>query len=123
MYIDDFVCFCIIVRLYTLCLQPLKLGGPNDVQFSKISMYACIGVTDCSNRPSEQFFRLHINEMLMMSYKKQELLTLSEHLSKSPLLFGGVCVAHFFFVLPCYLSLCSEFRVVMSVTTRLNRFL
>jgi hypothetical protein len=57
MYIDDFVCFCIIVRLYTLCLQPLKLGGPNDVQFSKISMYACIGVTDCSNRPSEQFFR------------------------------------------------------------------
>ena len=123
MYIDDFVCFCIIVKLYTLCLQPLKLGGPNDVQLSKISMYACIGVTDCSNRPNEQFFRLHINEILMMSYKKQELLTLSEQLSKSPLLFGGVCVAHFFFVLSYYLSLCSEFRVVMSVTTRLNRFL
>ena len=88
MYIDDFVCFCMIVRLYTLCLQPLKLGGPNDVQFSQISMYACIGVID-------QFFRLHINEKMMMSYKKHELLTLSEHLS-SPLLFGGVHVAHLF---------------------------
>jgi len=49
-----------------------------------------------------------------MSYKKQELITLREHLSYLRL-FCGVHVA-LLFVLFCYLSLRSEFRVVMSVT-------
>ena len=47
-----------------------------------------------------------------MSYKKQELLTLHEHLS-SPLFFGGVRVAH---LLSMFVYLRSVFRAVMSVT-------
>ena len=49
-----------------------------------------------------------------VSYKKQELLTLREHLR----VFYGVRVAHLFcfFVLYYYLSLRSEFRVVLPVT-------
>jgi hypothetical protein len=52
-----------------------------------------------------------------VSYKKQELLTLHEHLS-SPLFFGGVRVAHLLsmFVLSYYVYLRSVFRAVMSVT-------
>ena len=52
-----------------------------------------------------------------VSYKKQELLTFREHLSSPPGFFGGVRVADLFslFVLSYYVSLCSEFRVVMSV--------
>ena len=52
-----------------------------------------------------------------MSYKKQELLTFREYLSSPPDFFGGVRVADLFsfFVLSYYVSLCSEFRVVMSV--------
>ena len=51
-----------------------------------------------------------------MSYKKQELFTLREHLS-SPPVFGGVCVDNrfSFFVLPCCVSLRSGFCVVLSV--------
>ena len=52
-----------------------------------------------------------------MSYKKQELLTIREHLS-SPLVLVGVRVPHFvqFIVLFYYVSLRSEFRFVMSLT-------
>ena len=52
-----------------------------------------------------------------MSYKKQELLSIREHLS-SPLVFGGGRVPHFvqFIVLFYYVSLRFEFRVVMSLT-------
>ena len=56
------------------------------------------------------------------AYKKQKLPTLREHLSLPPVcflvvFFGGVRVAHLlvFFVLSYYVSLRSEFRVVMSV--------
>jgi hypothetical protein len=51
------------------------------------------------------------------THKKQELLTLREHQVSSQF-FGGVPVAHLFmgfFVLSYYVSLRSEFRVVMSV--------
>jgi hypothetical protein len=52
-----------------------------------------------------------------VSYKKQELLTIREHLS-SPLVKVGVRVPHFvqFIVLFYYMSLRSEFRFVMSLT-------
>jgi hypothetical protein len=51
-----------------------------------------------------------------VSYKKQELLALCEHLT-SPPVFGGVRVAlHFSFLLSYYMSLRSEFRVVLSAT-------
>ena len=52
-----------------------------------------------------------------VSYKKQDLLTLLEHLS-SPLFFVwlGLCCSSFLFVLSYYVSLCSEFRVMTSVT-------
>ena len=52
-----------------------------------------------------------------VSYNKQDLLTLLEHLS-SPLFFVwlGLCCSSFLFVLSYYVSLCSEFRVVTSVT-------
>ena len=52
-----------------------------------------------------------------MSNKKQELLSIREHLS-SPLVFGGGRVPHFvqFIVLFYYVSLRFEFRVVMSLT-------
>jgi len=53
------------------------------------------------------------------SFKKQELLTLREHLSLPPVfcgVFGGVRVAHLLGFLCCpIMYLCSEFRVVMSV--------
>jgi hypothetical protein len=49
-----------------------------------------------------------------VSYKKQELRALCEHLT-SPPDFGGVRVAlHFSFLLSYYVSLRSEFRVVLS---------
>ena len=53
-----------------------------------------------------------------VSYKKQELITLREHLGSPPVFFGGVHVAHLFsiYVLTYYVSLRFEFRVVMSVT-------
>ena len=51
-----------------------------------------------------------------MSYKRQELLTFTERLG-SPRFLCVVRVAHLLiFVLSCYVSLRSEFRVVMSVT-------
>ena len=55
-----------------------------------------------------------------MSYTKQDLLTLREHLSFSSLVFSwGVCVAHIFsFCFVHYVSLRSYFRVVMSVTIK-----
>ena len=46
-----------------------------------------------------------------MSYKRQELLTIREHLNSTPV-FWWVRVAHFSFSV----SLCSDIRVVMSVT-------
>jgi hypothetical protein len=52
-----------------------------------------------------------------VSYKKQESLTRREH-QVSSRFFGGVPVAHlfmFYLVGPYYVSLRSEFRVVMSV--------
>ena len=54
-----------------------------------------------------------------VSYKKQELLTLREYLS-SPPVFGGVRIGHLFsflcvVLLHLYVSLRSEFRVVVSV--------
>jgi len=54
-----------------------------------------------------------------MSYKKQELFTLREHLS-SPPVFGGVCIDNLFsfFVLPCCVSLRSGLCVVLSVAGR-----
>ena len=50
-----------------------------------------------------------------MSYKKQELLTLLEHLSSPPAV-GTIRVDHLFLivVLSYYMSLRSEFRVVLS---------
>ena len=53
-----------------------------------------------------------------MFYKRQEQLTFHEHLSLLPPLIVWVRVAHLFsfFVLFYYVSLRSEFRVVMSVT-------
>ena len=53
--------------------------------------------------------------MKIMSYKKQKLLTFREHPSPLPV-FSGVSVADLFFVLFYYVSLRSEFCVVMSVT-------
>ena len=52
------------------------------------------------------------------SYKKQNLLTLPEHMRLPPVFFGGVRVAHLFsfVVLSYYATLCSKFRVVVSVT-------
>ena len=51
-----------------------------------------------------------------MSYKRQELLTLREHLNSR--FFCGVRVAYLFsfFALSCYVSLLAEFRGVMSAT-------
>ena len=50
-------------------------------------------------------------------YKKQEMLTLREHLSSPPVIWLCPCCSFFqFFVLSYYVSLRSEFRVVMYVT-------
>jgi hypothetical protein len=58
-----------------------------------------------------------------VSYKKQQLLTIREHLS-SPLLLSGVRVAYLFcllfFVLSYYVSIRAEFHVLMSVTYRVK---
>ena len=52
-----------------------------------------------------------------VSYQKQELLTLREHLSSSPVFSWGPCCLNIsIFVLSYYVSLCSEFRVVMFAT-------
>jgi len=53
-----------------------------------------------------------------VSYKKQELLILREHLSSPPVFLAGSVFfsSIFLFVLSYYVPLRSEFRVVMSVT-------
>ena len=64
------------------------------------------------------FFLQHYQDFYRwVSYKKQELLTLREHLSSLPICGCGPCCSSFqFFVLSYYVYLRSEFRVVMSVT-------
>ena len=52
-----------------------------------------------------------------MSYKRQEQLTLREHMGSSPVLWWGpCCLSVLFFVLSYYVELRSEFSVVMYVT-------
>jgi hypothetical protein len=54
---------------------------------------------------------------MTVSYKKQELRILREHLRSHPVFWWGPCCSFFqFCVLSNYLSLSSEFRGVMSVT-------
>jgi hypothetical protein len=64
----------------------------------------------------QDFYRtwLYIWVTRRVSYKKQELRTLCEHLSSHPVFW--CCSSFQFFVLSNYLSLRSQFRDVMSVT-------
>ena len=64
----------------------------------------------------QDFYRtwLHVLVTQQVSYKKQKLLTLREHLSSPPFFWLGPCCSSFwFFVLCFYVSLLSEFCVVM----------
>jgi len=64
--------------------------------------------------------RLLLNLTAYMSntaYKKQELIILREHLTSHPVFWWSLCCSFLkFFVLSYYVSLRSEFSVVMSVT-------
>jgi hypothetical protein len=93
--------------------RPLWFPHKNDVRFVFTPL-------DCSRDHGLFVFVAHsvVQHVLTIwvtwrvSYMKQELLTLREHLS----CFGGVRIAHLFrFFALLYVSWCSEFRVVMSV--------
>ena len=104
----------LINRFNTVTFVCLFQG--QDLHFqSNISFTFYIGV----------FFPLSLSRLLLnltaymsnTASKKQELIILREHLTSHPVFWWRLCCSFLkFFVLSEYVSLCSEFRVVMSVT-------
>jgi hypothetical protein len=74
------------------------------------------------NHYKESWYLQHNDKIHgIQSYNKQELLTLREHLSSPPVCWWGSCCSFFwFFVLSYYVSLRSEFSVVMSYDFRIK---
>ena len=109
----------VLISLYVLCyccrIQKLK----DDVTEVKAPVSRQSTRPKHAVIPSKSLIK-HVFELWVpwrVPYKRQELLTLREHMS-SPLVFGGVCVAHLFSFLCCPITclyvLCSVMWCLMA---------